>query len=342
VCRSICLKCQSTFALRERVEFAILSAVRPRARGFIFDHFDHQSGLSLVSTTSSSSSSTIRARKITASDIESIASLLARGFKRRPRQYWLRALERLSVHPTPTGFPKYGYLLECDGVPVGVILLIFSMIPGGDVPMPRCNVSSWYVEPAFRGYAPLFISQALKDKTATYLNISPASHVQPIIKAQGFTRYSSGQFVTFPTLSRMPNDNPRTVLGTDVNRPGAAFEPFERELLLRHSEYGCISLWCRTADRAYPFVFLPRIVKGCVPCVQLIYCRAIEDFVRFSGTIGRFLLLRGRPLVIIDSTGPIVGLFGKYFEGAAPKYFRGPEPPRLGDLAYTEAPMFGL
>jgi hypothetical protein len=216
------------------------------------------------------------------------------------------------------------------------------MIGAGGGGTPRCNVSSWYVEPAFRSYAPLFISQALKDKTATYLNISPAAHVQPVIEAQGFTRYSSGQFVTFPTLFQVPDDNSRTVLETDVNQPGAAFEPFERELLLKHSEYGCIGLWCRTVDRAYPFVFLPRIVKRCIPCVQLIYCREIEDFVRFSGSIGRFLLLRGRPLVIIDSTGPVVGLFGKYFHGAAPKYFRGSEPPRLGDLAYTEAPMFGL
>jgi hypothetical protein len=26
----------------------------------------------------------------------------------------------------------------------------------------------------------------------------------------------------------------------------------------------------------------------------------------------------------------------------APKYFKGPEKPRLGDLAYTEAAMFGM
>jgi hypothetical protein len=251
------------------------------------------------------------------------------------------ALDRLSAHPTPANFPKYGYLMENDGALVGVILLIFSRIQTGDACTPRCNVSSWYVEPAYRSYAPLLISQALKNKNVTYLNISPASHVQRVIEAQGFTRYSSGQFVTFPTPFRVPSDNPGTVLGVDGD-PGAPFEPFERELLLKHSEYGCMSLWCRTVDRAYPFVFLPRIVKGCIPCAQLIYCRAIEDFVRFSGTIGWFLLLRGRPLVIIDSTGPILGLFGKYFEGAAPKYFRGPERPRLGDLAYSEAPMFGL
>jgi hypothetical protein len=216
--------------------------------------------------------------------------------------------------------------LESDGTPVGVILLIFSMIGAGGGCTPRCNISSWYVEPAFRSTRH-FISQALKDKTATYLNISPASHVQPVIEAQGFTRYSNGQFIAFPALFRKPNEGPRTVLETDVNQPGAAFKLFEQELLLKHSEYGCISLWCRTVDRA---------------CVQHIYCREMEDFVRFSGMIGRFLLLRGRPLVIIDSTGPVLALFGRYFDGAAPKYFRGSEPPRLGDLAYTEAPMFGL
>jgi hypothetical protein len=289
----------------------------------------------------STSSPTIRARRITASDIGDVAALLARGFRRRPRHYWLTALDRLSVHPTPTGFPKYGYLLQSDGVPVGVILLIFSTIKAGEECAPRCNVSSWYVEPAFRGYAPLLISQALKDKSVTYFNISPASHVQRIIQAQGFTRYNGGQFVAFPTLVRIPSNNAATVLGVDAD-PDAPFEPFERDLLLKHSEYGCMSLWCRTVDRAYPFVFLPRIVKGCIPCAQLIYCPAIEDFVRFSRTIGQFLLLRGRPLVIVDSNGPIQGLFGKYFENASPKYFRGPEPPRLGDLAYTEAPMFGL
>jgi len=82
-------------------------------------------------------------------------------------------------------------------------------------------------------------------------NISPASHVQPVIEAQGFTRYSNGQFIAFPALFRKPNEGPGTVLETDVNQPGAPFELFEQELLLKHSEYGCISLWCRTVDRAY-------------------------------------------------------------------------------------------
>jgi hypothetical protein len=89
-------------------------------------------------------------------------------------------------------------------------------------------------------------------------------------------------------------------------------------------------------------VFRPRVHKGVIACAQLVYCRGVEDFVRFAGPIGRFLALRGRPLILIDSNGPIPGLLGKYFDGRMPKYFKGPDRPRLGDLAYTEAAMFGV
>jgi len=109
-----------------------------------------------------------------------------------------------------------------------------------------------------------------------------------------------------------------------------------------HAQYSCVSLWCETSTDAHPFVFLPRLVKGFVPCAQLIYCRSIDDFVRFRGPVGRFLALRGRPFILIDANGPIPGLAGVYFDAVAPKYFKGLSLPRLGDLAYTEAAMFGI
>ena len=89
-------------------------------------------------------------------------------------------------------------------------------------------------------------------------------------------------------------------------------------------------------------MFRTRLVKSAIPCAQLIYCRDIADFVRFAGPIGRFLALRGRPLVIVDANGPIAGVAGTYRRGTAPKYFRGPLRPRLGDLAYTEYALLGV
>jgi hypothetical protein len=285
--------------------------------------------------------SKVRSRQITDSDLPGVVDLLTKGFRRRSRQYWRVALERLGKHPTPMGFPKYGYLLQADASIVGVILLIFTTIGTGIDRVTRCNISSWYVDAAFRVYATLLTSQAFKYKDVTYLNISPATNVQPIIEAQGFSRYSNGQFCALPVLSRASDHTSVRVLSAS-KCPEVHFDPFERDLLLSHMEYGCIGVWCTTSQCAYPFVFTPRIVKGLIPCAQLVYCRQIEDFVQLARPIGRFLALRGRPLVLIDSNGPIPGLVGMYFNGVSPKYFKGPDPPRLGDLAYTEATMFGI
>jgi hypothetical protein len=287
---------------------------------------------------SSRSLTPARCRRILDDDIRGVVELLRKGFRLRSRAYWLRAFDRLAQHPTPAAMPKYGYLLESAGTPVGVLLLISSKIQDGDTFTIRCNVSSWYVEPKFRSLAPLLALQATRKTNITYLNTSPAEHTLPTVEAQGFSRFSDGQFVAsvFPSSRRR---SPAEVVGCDTT-PNAYFEQFEQHLLLAHAEYGCISIWCTTSGRAYPFVFLPRVVKYVVPCVQLIYCQCLEDFVRFAQPIGSYLASRGWPFVLIDSKGPIRGLAGKYFDGIAPKYFKGSVSPRLGDLAYTEGAMF--
>ena len=282
----------------------------------------------------------IRSRQITDADAADVVDLLTRGFRRHKQQFWQRALERIATHPTPEGLPKYGYLLEVGDNIVGVILLISTRILSDGKPITLCNVSSWHVEPAFRCYATLFSSRAFKCKDVTYLNISPAEHVQAIIEAQGFSRYSNGQFLAFPLLSPISANSEARVIDASTI-PDVCIEPFERDLLLSHLGYGCMAVWCVTSRCAYPFVFAPRIVRGVIPCAQLIYCRDVKTFVQFARPIGRFLAMRGRPLVLVDSNGPIPGLVGRYFEGVSPRYFRGPHRPRLGDLSYTEAAMFG-
>jgi hypothetical protein len=286
-----------------------------------------------------SAGGSIRARQIGASDLNAVAELLASGFAARPREFWSGVLARLTAHATPKGLPKYGYLLETGGRVVGAILLIFSRA-NGDATTIRCNVSSWYVQPQFRSYASLFVSKALSHRGVTYLNITAAPHTLSLVRAQGYTQYSAGVFVAMPALQRHAPDVTITVA-----RPGAGVataEPFERELLLQHAEYGCLSLWCADEEGARPFVFRRRSVKGVIPCAQLVYCRDVVDVVRFAGPIGRLLARRGCPLVLIDANGPIPGLIGKYVAAKMPKYFKGPDRPRLGDLAYTETAMFGF
>jgi hypothetical protein len=283
----------------------------------------------------------IRCRQIAESDIDAIIDLLARGFPVRSHAFWQQALKGLSRHAPPPGLPKYGYLLESGGVPVGTLLLICSTTRVGNELAARCNLSSWYVEPAFRSYAPLLVSRALAHKDVTYLNVSPAPNTWPIIEAQGFSRYCDGVFVAAPALSGLFSRTRVKVF--DANpRPLVAHDPFEQEILMQHADLGCISLWCATPEHAYPFVFRRRWAKKVLPCAQLIYCRDVADLVRFAGPIGRYLARRGIPFVIVDADAPVAGLIGSYRRGSMPKYFKGPQRPRLGDLAYTEYAVMGV
>jgi len=283
----------------------------------------------------------IRCRQIGEADIAAVTALLGRGFPNRTRQFWSDALDQLARREPPPGFPKYGYLLESGDIPVGALLLICSTLREGGRLATRCNLSSWYVEPAYRAYATLLVSQALGDKDATYTNVSAAPHTWPIIEAQGFSRYCDGVFVAVPMLKDLFGGGGVRVFDARQD-PTVSVDAAEQDILHRHAEHGCISLWCEAAGRAYPFVFRPRLVKRAIPCAQLIYCRDVSEFVRFAGPIGRYLVRRGQPFVIIDSNGAIPGLVGMFRPGRMAKFFKGPQRPRLGDLAYSEYVVLGV
>jgi hypothetical protein len=284
--------------------------------------------------------SEVRARQISLADRGAVAALLHEGFGlRRSGAFWQRAVDALATRKVPVGMPQLGYLLESGGRVVGAILVIASTPRTSANPgAVRCSLSSWYVEPHFRIYAAMLAALALNHNDATHLNISPAANTLSTLAAQGYVRYCDGVFVAWPLVAR--GDPAAAALAAD-REPGVPFEAFEGNLLRDHAAFGCLAFWCVTAERAYPFVFRRRLAKGVLPCAQLIYCRDPADVVRFSGFIGRYLAVRGCPFVLIDANGPVPGLPGFFLDGR-PKYFKGPDRPRLGDLAYTEAALFGI
>jgi hypothetical protein len=285
----------------------------------------------------------VRCREITENDIEAIADLLTRGFPGRTRDYWIRGLCRQGERPVPEGYPRYGYLLEKDDRPVGVLLLLHSRrLENGEATI-RCNVSSWYVDPSFRVYAPLLTSMAQRNKQVTYVNISPAVPTWPIIEAQGYKLYCKGLFFSVPALSRIePGMTIETV--TPGTRSIEGLPQADLELLKSNAQYDCLAFVCHTSGGPLPFVMTPKRVRGGrfpLPALQLVYCREIKDYVRCAGAIGRFLIRRGKPLVILDATAPVAGLAGFFTATRGRKYFKGPNPPRLTDLTETELVLYG-
>ncbi len=280
-------------------------------------------------------------RPIGDADIAGVIELLTKGFPKRTRAYWARAMQQLARRETPPPYPRFGYMLEVDGTPVGVILLIFSTLHAKGVAHVRCNGSSWYVDPKYRGYAPLLLAATVRCKDVTYTNLNPSTHTLPIIEAQGFRRYSFGQIMACPALNPWVAN---TCVRQFDNRHdyGPTLREEERDILVAHAGYGCLAYVVTEKSQANPFVFLPRrFLRGIVPAVQLVYCRDVRDFMRFAGPIGRALTRRGILFVCLDATGPLPGLIGKYFFDRGPKYFKGPERPRIGDLSFSEMVLFG-
>ena len=286
----------------------------------------------------------IRCREISAADIDAVAELLTRGFVGRSLEYWMQGLQRQAACEVPDGYPRFGYMLHNDGRPVGVLLLLYTSRMIGAETAIRCNLSSWYVEPAFRNYAPMLTNIAQRHKEVTYLNISPASWTWPIIEAQGFSSYCSGLFFSIPALSRVAPGMTIETVSPDVTAIAGLCDT-EVELLTRHARYGCLSLVCRTpAGGPFPFILLPmRIRRGWIapPAMQLIYCRDTAEYVQCAGAIGRALIRHGKFSVILDSNGPLPGLTGIYSSARGRKYFKGPHPPRLADLTDTELVLYG-
>jgi hypothetical protein len=269
-------------------------------------------------------------RRIGDADIEGVAALLARGFPERAPEYWSRAMRVLRDRDAPEGLPRYGFGVFDNGEPVGALLLIASV---GDDGAARGNLSSWYVEPRFRAYSSMMQAMALRLPNLTLFNISPAPHTIDTIEAAGFKSYSTGAFIA------LAGSGP-SARKTRVRRLSRA-DVLDDDRLSRLASAGCLVLEAAAGGELSRHAFLPRPLRwNMIPAAQLVYSPSVEGFVALARPLGRRLLASGFPFVAIDATGPVAGLGGVFRRGQ-PKMFRGPRPPRLGDLSDSELVYFG-
>jgi hypothetical protein len=283
----------------------------------------------------------LRCRQITAEDIETTINLLCEGFPTKPRSHWAAAFDIIGAGVTSGRMQRYGYMLESDGLAVGVLLVIVSSVHRDGITTIRSNGSAWYVKSDFRAYAHILVAKWLNSPSDSYLNVFPAEHTLRMLEAQGFVRFTNGISLSTPAII-LPTGRVRILHAGQFAEAELPIPDEDHELLMDHFRAGCTALWCETRDGGYPFVFRRRLIKSRLPCAQLIYCRDLEDLARLAGPVGRYLLRLGQPVVLAATNGPIPGIPGVYFDGKYPMYVRGKTVPKPGDLAYTEAGLFGF
>ena len=289
----------------------------------------------------------VRCRTIEDDDLDAVVRLLRVGFPDRSEAYWRTGLERHRSQPLPDDVPRYGYVLERDGAIVGVLLALYRTVTDEAGTHLRCNLSSWYVLPEFRALGTLLDGFAMRDRRVTYTNVSPAPQTWRMHEARGFKPVCSGQMLVMPLFAGFGRG--RRVRAATPESLRLLPEP-EARLVADHIAYGCIGLVCSEGDRAWAVLFQRRAIKlrpgetrwPRLPCLQLVYRSTALDLPTFLGAIGRHLLLRhAMPWFVLDAVGKLPGLAGHFFDGRAPKYARGPNPPATGDLTYTEVVLFG-
>jgi hypothetical protein len=276
----------------------------------------------------------MKIRPIIKDDLDAILLLLCEGFRRRGQSYWRNALSILTDRPEIEGLPRWGWLLEDDNAPQGVLLALASRARG----KVRLNLSSWYVREAYRKYATLMLRPTMRDPSICVLDLSPAANVVPIVLGMGYQPYTAG------TLLLTPRDalrRPKSWTSDKAPvRPWQASEcadAEEKALVETHIGYGCRALLVEDTPALYRLKWL----KGVVPAARFVSGDPFA-LAEHAGSLTRYLAAQGVPLAMIDA--PLQGVLsaaGKAMPEREIRYVWGAAPPAAGDLLETEVAVFG-
>jgi hypothetical protein len=228
-------------------------------------------------------------------------AMLRQGFPDRCEAFWGRGLSRLLDlgWNRAAGVP-IGYLLLTDDETVGVVLTPATVRrgPGGST-RRIINLSSWYVVPPHRWRALGMLRSVLKMHDAIYTDLTPTPEVRQVLLALGFRQLNRGLLVEPLPLTAALRQG-RTVTVTDLAKaPRDAFEPDVFEVLTAHREVGCIPAALRDEEGWCPLLFKAATVRR-LPAARLVYCGDNRRLARSFPAVSRFLLRRGRLVLVRD------------------------------------------
>ena len=286
----------------------------------------------------------IRCRQIAESDLQAVAALLNEGFPRRRLKHWQDGLDHMASRSAPANTLQFGYCLEVGGKLVGVILMICSERPVNGEYATFINLASWYVKPDYRPYAHQLAAMALKNRTASYTNVTAAPSTWEVVEKQGYTKYCSGLFFAWAALAK-------PVTGVTIHK----FSPVckradvralrDFDLLQRHANWGCTVLILEEAGKLSGFIFRRFAARSGLiklPAMFVVHAPSQDEVIRLAGNFGRYFIGQAAPILILDANGPISGLKGVYTEKRGRKFFKGPHQPALCALADTEFAIFEI
>lgn len=277
-------------------------------------------------------------RALENSDIPDAARVLAEGFPNQSLESWQGRLRTLAQREHAPGTPRLGFGIDVNGLQ-GVSLTIGSLHGPPEARQTIVNGSSWTVRPAYRGPAATELyRRSVSGQGVTFSNLSPAAHTLPTIKMCGFVERTSGVVIG---VGLTPQRRPKQIVRvSDAERVGVS--PERGAVMRYHQARGCLTFFVEENDQLVPFIFTLRSICLGIRVAQLIYCERLSDLIDNNCIITLEVLKHGCAALLVDASGPITGLRGRYFPGLKPKYYKGSLPHYAIDHSYSELVYFGI
>jgi hypothetical protein len=275
-------------------------------------------------------------------DFQAAAALLSEGFPQHQGTFWNEGLERLRRYAdnASCGVPL-GQLLIVKGEPVGVALTPASLRHDDAGKAYRLiNFSSWYLKPEHRWRAAMMFRHVVADKDATYLDLTPAPHVQPMLPLFGFRPMSVGSECVWTPLWALRSSRGAKVREFCVDDPLPVYAPPAHQLLV-HNELGCHPLILEHDQGTTLFVYRRRVVRH-IPTARLKYVGDHAVLRQHLPALSRYFMARGFGILGWDARPDWPVPAHGWRKPANVWYARGHIPHNCTDFIGTELCLLGI
>lgn len=246
-----------------------------------------------------------RVRPVRQEDIEAICLLLRSGFTVDTLSVaeWRRLFEYGWIEEKP----DLGYVLTVGTTIVGFIGTIYSHRPqaGGGARL-ACNLSSWYVKDAYRGWGSFLLAEAMRAKGTVFTSLTPGPETQAIMDHMALPRMEKRRF--FLPFSNLFTLNARQIrIDSDpvIIRDHLGDE--DRRILDDHAPFELLHLLVREGvDSTYLIVKRRRLgtnPRMRIPTSELLYCSRPEILARHFERIKLGILARQRTVILAAHEG---------------------------------------
>ena len=235
-----------------------------------------------------------RVRVAEQADADRVSQLLNKGFGRTLP--WHRMFDHQWQHDV---MPR-GFVLTANDKIVGFIGLICVARHIAGKSGLVCNLSSWYVQPDYRGWSNALLAAATQFEGVTYTSLTPGPIARRILRAMGFSPLDKESHYLPPFLQVATlRGNAPLIFDRDEMRP--MLNESRRRILDDHSQCDCLPMLLIDGAETAFAIFRRRVLRRrfiAVPYSEMLYCTADNLMDRYLERVKLGVMRRQRTVLM--------------------------------------------